>query len=326
MPKTFALAPGQYKVAVADYDGAMFSRWQDGATERSRIINVTAGDASLTAYYNISALSVRGYTPLAFPGEGGGGPGHVTVKAVDAGTGEPLHMWAVIEARNVPGQANATLLVVRVHDYRDLTFERWEDGGTNSTRALTGSAAGGGPAEMVAYYRLDPALGPQTPVISADTQLGALEVKEGGTVVVMPGVSVTAEHVLNRGNLTNYGTISTGFLRDMVNDGGVIENYGRLSNSQGDIYNVNGGVINIKAGGSLEHARQSSAVPGTIVNDATSAIDNYGSMTVSLYGGGGATVQNDGTMYRECGGSYSIPFLSGNAVIDRCPAAQPPSP
>lgn len=317
-PHEFALEPGQYRVLVADYDGARFSHWQDGnstaTAARSRTVDLAGGSANLTAYYNVSASSVRGYTPLAFPGAAEGQPSAAIVKAVDADTGRPLHMWAVIESEIKDNSSSTTM---RMHDYRGLTFERWQDGNTDRVRVVTG-ATGGAPVEMVALYRLDPALGPKTTVISEDVQLGALRVEEGDTLIVMPGVSVSAEHVLNRGNLTNYGTISTAFIRDMVNDGGVIENYGRLSNSQGEIYNVNGGRINVKAGGALEHARSSSAIPGMIINDASSVIDNRGTVAVRLYGGGGATVQNDGTIYNQCRGSYDIPFLSGNPVIELC--------
>lgn len=81
---------------------------------------------------------------------------------------------------------------------------------------------------------------------------------------------------------------------------------------------MNGGRINVKAGGVLKHARVSSAIPGMIINDAFSVIDNRGTVAVRLYGVGGATVQNDGAIYNQCGGSYDIPFLSGNAVVELC--------
>lgn len=44
-------------------------------------------------------------------------------------------------------------------------------------------------------------------------------------------------------------------------------------------------------------------------------------MAVRLYGVGGATVQNDGAIYNQCGGSYDTPFLSGNAVVVLCDPA-----
>lgn len=107
------------------------------------------------------------------------------VKAVDADTGEQLHMWVVIETETKDNSSSTT---VRMHDYRGLTFERWEDNGsTDRVRVVTG-AAGGAPLEMVALYRLDPALGPKTIVISEDVQLGAPRVEEGDTLIIMPGV------------------------------------------------------------------------------------------------------------------------------------------
>jgi Tol biopolymer transport system component len=114
---------------VSNYDGMEFNRWQDnGSTERARALTLVS-DSSLTAVYDVGD-TLRGFTPLTYAGDGD--RPELTVNAV--ASGNDLRMWTLIDPQ--PGESEATYMVY-VHNYLDLTFDRWEDGSTAKTRTLT---------------------------------------------------------------------------------------------------------------------------------------------------------------------------------------------
>lgn len=284
-PLTFTADSGSnYKVSVANYDSKVFARWEDGTTSKTRIVNLSA-DTTITASYDVEDI-LMGFTSLTYTGTEE--QPDLTVNAVSAEGGKALHMWTIIDPQE-SSDASGMTYKVYASNYQDRVFEKWEDGSESRTRTLTIQQD----TLLTAYYRLDPALGPQTTTITTDTDFDVLLVKKGDTLIVNQGVTVTANYIKNLGNILNHGTIETHHTFDLVNDGGVVDTYGIVNVHQGDLFNVNGGIINIKEGGSLLITRSSSAFPGSLVNE--------------------------GTINKECGATFEMfGSFTGNALIDKC--------
>jgi len=175
-----------------------------------------------------------------------------------------------------------------------------------------------------------------TTTISTDSFFESLVVNEGDTLVIDPEVEVAASSITNNGTITNRGSIVSGgeiinggiienygFLSSdsTSNDGGTIENYGtlRFMGVHEHFYNMNGGTINVKENARFEFLREGSYQPHNLYNDASSLVDNYG--TVAEIGYPGMTIQNQGSLYKQCSGTYTIPVI-GNPIIDKCTPAE----
>jgi Tol biopolymer transport system component len=143
-PLTFIGNPGiEYKVSVANYDGKTFEHWQDDeSTSKSRVITLTS-DTTLTAIYN-SAGTVRGFTSL----DVSSGRHVLTVNAVSLDDGRTLHMWTVVTSFHSTYEGGPERHIVYMHNYKDIVFDHWEDGSTDSIRTLDLN----GSKEITAYY------------------------------------------------------------------------------------------------------------------------------------------------------------------------------
>ena len=135
-PLTFTgIAGTEYKVSVANYFGKSFQHWQDdGSTSKSRIITLTS-DTTLTAMYQTAQI---GFTPMSVSGRG-----PIIVNAVSLDDGRELHMWTIAVSTQFES------ITIRVHDYKDIVFDHWEDGSTERMR----SVADAPPQTLTAYYR-----------------------------------------------------------------------------------------------------------------------------------------------------------------------------
>ena len=145
-PLAFTGPVGEYKVKVSNYDGRIFSQWEDGSTGRERIITLSA-DATVTAEYD-PGDSLRGYTSLTFTGTQE--QPDLTVGAVKMGGSQELHMWTIIDPQSTG--ASGTTYKVIVHSYKDRVFDHWEDGSTSRTRTLTIDEN----TTITAYYKVGP--------------------------------------------------------------------------------------------------------------------------------------------------------------------------
>ena len=181
-----------------------------------------------------------------------------------------------------------------------------------------------------------PAAYATTTMISANTVFGSLIVNEGDTLVISQGVEVGAESITNNGTIINRGSLVAGsfinggtidsyglfsFNGNGSNDGGTINVHGTLEfeGIYGNFYNMNDGAIKVRENARFEFSRGGSYAPHDLYNDATSLVDNYGAVVSVGYGG--MSIVNEGSLYEQCTGSYSVP-VSGNAVIDKCAPAE----
>lgn len=127
-----------YTVSASDYHGMVFDHWQDGVTDRTRNVMLTAENTELTAHYKTVGVQ-KGLTPATFASPLGP-PGLLTVRA-ESLDGRPLNMWSLANPENDGSYA------VTVHNYRGYTFSHWEDGGTNATRMVPA-----GKSAMIAFF------------------------------------------------------------------------------------------------------------------------------------------------------------------------------
>lgn len=135
-PLTFAGSHGaEYKVSVANYFGKWFDHWEDNeSTDGSRIIALTS-DTTLTALYRTGKL---GFTPIDISGRG-----PIIVNAVSLEDGRTLHMWTIAFATRFEAYS------VKVHDYKGLVFDHWENGSTERIRSVVDAPQ----QTITAYYR-----------------------------------------------------------------------------------------------------------------------------------------------------------------------------
>jgi hypothetical protein len=167
-----------------------------------------------------------------------------------------------------------------------------------------------------------------TITISSDTHYDSLVVDENDVLLIESGVTVEATTLTNYGKIINQGTLRLDPFEDMVNKG-FIENYGTLApGGHGTTYN--NGTIVIKEDGVMSLARVSSAMPGKLINGEDAVIDNFGFVAVPLYGNHRVSVENNGTMYKECTGTYDLPsnipgpglgIFTGNSIVYVCNTA-----
>lgn len=175
-----------------------------------------------------------------------------------------------------------------------------------------------------------------TTTISEDSNFDPLVVNEGDTLIIESGIEVSASSITNNGTITTSGSILTGSeiinggtienhgslsFDSISNDGGTIDNYGtlRFMGVHKDSYNMNGGTISVKENARFEFLREGSYQPHSLFNDASSLVDNYG--TVAEIGYLGMTIQNEGSLFRQCGATYAIPVI-GDPIIEKCTSAE----
>jgi hypothetical protein len=133
-----------YRVSVANYNGIVFSKWQDDeSTDRSRTINLSS-DTVLTAIYDTGAV-LKGFTSLTYPGTTESPS--LTVNAVNLDGSNTLHMWTVIDSQTT--DESGTTYKVHIHNYQDIIFDHWEDDSTDMVRILTITED----ATITAYYQ-----------------------------------------------------------------------------------------------------------------------------------------------------------------------------
>jgi hypothetical protein len=134
-----------YTVTVSDYQDKVFDHWDNGSTNRSRTVSLSA-DTTITAYYRT------------------GSPQGLSLTVNAAGPdGSVRHMWTVIQYGSTGVQAGYTPLSysgtagatydVSVSDYQDLVFDRWDNGSTARTRQVTLSSAS---TTITAYFKQSP--------------------------------------------------------------------------------------------------------------------------------------------------------------------------
>lgn len=290
-PLVFAGDAGaDYVVSVSDYDGKAFENWKDGGTNGTRTVNLTA-NTTLTARYD-TGDALRGFAPLTYTGTQEQPDLAVDTKTLD---GEALHMYVIIDPQ--PKEESSTA---------------------------------------------ESSDGEPTITISSDTDYDSLVVQEDDVLLIESGAVVDAETLANHGKIINHGTLRLNpfagfdcgdcppgtFPLPMVNEGTII-NYGFLA-PPGHGTTYNNGTIVIKEGGTMSLARVSSAAPGKLVNGEDAVIDNFGLVTAPLYGDHRVSVENNGTMYLQCTGTYNLPstvpgpglgIFTGNTIVDACDAA-----
>jgi hypothetical protein len=67
-PASFTLSPGQYQVAVSDYGGYFFDRWNDSVTSRVQTVTITTTNTiSLTALYFTSPSTAPNFAMASSP-------------------------------------------------------------------------------------------------------------------------------------------------------------------------------------------------------------------------------------------------------------------
>ena len=131
-------------VSVSNYDGKVFNKWDDGGTNRTHAVAFSA-DNTITATYD-AGNALRGFTPLAYTGTEE--QPDLTVNAISLDGNKTLHMWAIIDSQS--GDTNSTTYrAYATNGYHNLTFDHWEDGGTNRVRTLSIEDN----ATITAYYR-----------------------------------------------------------------------------------------------------------------------------------------------------------------------------
>jgi Tol biopolymer transport system component len=163
-PMTFTgFAGKEYRVTVANYDGKVFSKWQDnGSTSKSRIVKLSspAGAniiaATLTAVYD-TGNSLRGFTPLTYAGATAKQQQpSLTVNAVTMEGNKTLQMWTTIDPLSTTnssggGGGGAKYKVYATNGYQNLTFDHWGDNGsTDRVRTLTIDKN----TTITAYYKM----------------------------------------------------------------------------------------------------------------------------------------------------------------------------
>lgn len=132
-PNTVILPQGiSYTITVQDYLDSKFDHWENGSTERTRVIDLS-GNTTITAHYK-NGLSIRGFSPLAYS-NADEQQTKLTVNALSLDDGKPLHMWIRIE--NIGSDDGGTSYKVTVQDYSNLRFDHWDDGSKDRTRVLT---------------------------------------------------------------------------------------------------------------------------------------------------------------------------------------------
>ena len=120
----------EYKVSVANFDGQVFSVWDDGTKNNIRTLTLT-GDTSIKATYDIGD-SLRGFISLTYTGT----PEQpdLTVNALSLDGTRNLHRYAIIDAQSI--SASSTTYKVYAGDYQNIVFDHWDDGSKDRVKEL----------------------------------------------------------------------------------------------------------------------------------------------------------------------------------------------
>jgi plastocyanin len=136
-PLTFPGTSGEsYIIKVADYDGLGFTKWEDGSTDSTRTVTLATGSngTEIIAEYD-PGDSMRGLTPLTYPGAEGGPS--LTVEAMEGN--QTLSLWTFIDPQpgnDTSGSAAATYTVY-AGNFQNHVFDQWSDGSQDRVRTLT---------------------------------------------------------------------------------------------------------------------------------------------------------------------------------------------
>lgn len=143
-PMTFTgIAGFSYQITVSNYDGRIFSNWENGSGGNSRQVNLVT-NTTITAAYDVGD-SMRGFSSLTFTGTAE--QPDLTVNALTIDGSRSLHMWTIIDPQS--NGPSGTTYKILVHSYKDRQFDHWEDGSTSRIRNLTT----GENTAITAYYR-----------------------------------------------------------------------------------------------------------------------------------------------------------------------------
>jgi hypothetical protein len=147
-PLAFAGEQGvSYRVSIADYDGMEFQSWEDGSTERERIVELTSDTTVVTATHDLTD-SLKGFAPLTY--QAGEDIHHsltVNVEALDDGS--DLNIFTIIDPES--SDESSTTYRVYVHNYLDSIFRHWEDASQSSVRTITIEED----TTITAFYKVD---------------------------------------------------------------------------------------------------------------------------------------------------------------------------
>lgn len=148
-PLTFVGETGKsYRITVADYDGRTFQSWEDGSTERTRTVELTDEDMTITATHD-NGDSLKGFTPLTYSSDDGVHHS-LTVEAVNVGDeSEALTVYTIIDPQS--SNESSTTYRVYMHNYLDKIFRHWEDGSQDNVRTITIEED----TTITAHYRVD---------------------------------------------------------------------------------------------------------------------------------------------------------------------------
>ncbi|WP_268541210.1 spherulation-specific family 4 protein [Candidatus Nitrosotenuis cloacae] len=121
-----ANAQTQYNVCVSSYQRYVFDRWEDGSTNRCRIITPVE-NTTITAQYDVHTV--------------------LTVRSADANGESISGMWTEIYSNGTMVKSGFTpeqymlsptlQYVVCIGDYQTYLFDHWEDGSTNRCRTIS---------------------------------------------------------------------------------------------------------------------------------------------------------------------------------------------
>jgi plastocyanin len=134
-PLTFPGTSGEsYSIKVADYDGLEFTKWEDGSTDSTRTVTLGAGSngTEIIAEYD-PGDSMRGLTPLTFPGAEGGPS--LTVEAMEGN--QTLSLWTFIDPQPGNDTSGSATYTVYAGNFENHVFDQWSDGNPDRVRTLT---------------------------------------------------------------------------------------------------------------------------------------------------------------------------------------------
>lgn len=175
-PESFELGPGDYIVAVADFENNIFQHWEDSTEDRTREATLTT-DQTFTAIYSTDG-SQQPQDPRTPPPSAGSGSIVVFAHRIPSPhwgqtfTSANAAMWYVLynstgwiidsgfydeEGTTITGLSDDQTYYVYAtdcdechEDPHDVVFTHWEDNSTTNPRAVTTGDSGH------AYYRYEP--------------------------------------------------------------------------------------------------------------------------------------------------------------------------
>lgn len=142
-------AGSSYKVSVSNYDGRAFVHWEDNSTSKTRTIDLSSSNTTLTGAFDIGD-TIRGFTPLTYTGTEEHPSLRVNATSLDGS--KTLRMWTIIDPQFT--NSSGTTYKIYASNYQDRVFDHWNDGSTDRVRTLTI----GGNATITAYYHTAPVM------------------------------------------------------------------------------------------------------------------------------------------------------------------------